>query len=118
MLRQILRRPIIPFAVIVIAFLALYPRVGAREVVFHETVPHCADELVVSAFQEDELMRSHKRALGGTTEVTHSFELPAGEYLLRVEVSCGDKRGALERTLMLDKSGDVAFDLSDECECS
>jgi hypothetical protein len=113
-----LKRPRNFFILIAMALLLLFPKLGPSDVKFRHLLPACASQITVTAFDGTERVRSFSHLIAGQRQLEHTFLLPKGEYLLRVELECGGGRTAeVERTLMLDKAGTVELDLERECSC-
>lgn len=118
---RFLTRPRIVFPLMALGFFLLFPSFGLKELALRHRLPplECGSELTVSASEDGVLIRSSRRLLSGERVLDHTFPLRRGDYRIKVELACGDAEpGAeVERSIKLDDSAALSFDLSAKCPC-
>src|SRR5437763_15404944 len=89
---KLLTRPAVALAIIVGAFMLLFPNWGPRDLALFVRLPpeRCASEITASAFSGEVLARSLKRPIHGEPDLTSTFSLPRADYRLVVELACAD----------------------------
>lgn len=118
--QRLLRRPLVSALFVAALASLVFPRLQPRELTLTERLPPrgCVKALEVAAFDGENLVRASRHLIVDQLEVRHVFLLPKGEYRLRLDLGCA--RGAtraIERTLTLEESRSVDFDLSNDCPC-
>jgi hypothetical protein len=117
-LRRLLKKPLVFFALAAASFFLLFPKFGARDILFRHQLPRCAESITVTAYSGAAVARSFKHQLSGQLLLEHAFSLPQADYRLSIELECPENaRAEVERTLTLDEDTELDLNLRKECRC-